>query len=365
MSRRITRSSSLEPNDNNICPICMGSMDFFNLNQRGESEQQGVTELPCSHKFHDNCIRGWSENNNNTCPVCRKNMYLGVSSLDNNDTPEDIYNTMSNVLNMFRNGNENVFESRMIPPNMLYQKLIPFGLRERNENNGNEVMLVLRSVVSRDTPYRKAIIRIYNNYIYQYAGHGNIDGIIYLFASLLVDNFEQYIVLNQMIKRKYEDSHTDIGIENYDYGNKFFDLVREYYLFIGVDNLNEICRNEFTQIFTADPHLHTAWYFEAMTFIHMNPNEIINLGGVHYTYSNRYTFLGEFWKYFIFWLSAGNGRPHIRNMFLTTYGNARYRSSINNNGSWENELGGGKKKRKVKRKTKRKINKRRKTRRKI
>ena len=79
-----------------------------------------------------------------------------------------------------------------------------------------------------------------NSYIYQYAGHGNIDGIIYLFASLLVDEFEQYIVLNQTIKRKYEDSHTDIGIENYDYGNKFFDLVREYYLFIGVDNLNEI-----------------------------------------------------------------------------------------------------------------------------
>ena len=90
----------------------------------------------------------------------------------------------------------------------------------------------------------------------------------------------------------------------------------------------------------------------------------MNLGRVHYTHSNRYTFLGEFWKYFMFWLGAGNGRPNIRNMFLRTYGSARYQSSINNNGSWENELGGGKKKRKVKRKTKRKINKRRKTRRK-
>ena len=33
MSRRITRSLSLEPNNNDICPICMGSMDFYNLNQ--------------------------------------------------------------------------------------------------------------------------------------------------------------------------------------------------------------------------------------------------------------------------------------------------------------------------------------------
>ena len=118
-----------------------------------------------------------------------------ISSLDNNDTPEDIYNAVSDVFNMYRNGNENVFESTVLPPNRLYQQLIPYGLRERDENNGNEVMLVLRSVVSRDTPYRKAIIRTYNNYIYQYAGHGNIDGIIYLFASNIVISLDTYLQL--------------------------------------------------------------------------------------------------------------------------------------------------------------------------
>lgn len=360
MSRRITRSLSLEPNNNDICPICMGSMDFYNLNQRGQAEQENVTQLACSHKFHDDCIREWKENNN-TCPVCRKNMYIGVSSLNNNDTPEDIYNAISNVLNMYRNGNENVFESGVLPPNRLYQQLIPFGLRERDENNGNEVMLLLRSVISRNTAFRKIIIRDYNRDIYNYRGN-YIDATIYLFASNIVRALDTYLVVNQIIRKIYEDQGRDIGIGYYDYGNHLFDLVREYYLFIGVDNLQNVYRDHFTDIFTADGGYHIMWFTEAMYFINTNPNEIINMEQINYTHMDRYPLVNTLWKYFMLWLHADNNdrKNRLKSIFLNIYG-----IHPGDDGSWENELAGGKKKRKVKRKTKRKINKRRKTRRKI
>jgi len=48
------------PESNEICSICL---QVFN-------ENEILLRLPCQHKFHNNCINTWL-NNNQSCPLCR------------------------------------------------------------------------------------------------------------------------------------------------------------------------------------------------------------------------------------------------------------------------------------------------------
>ena len=47
------------------CPICIESY----------LPKQKVITLPCSHKFHSHCIRGWLETEL-TCPMCRHSVII-------------------------------------------------------------------------------------------------------------------------------------------------------------------------------------------------------------------------------------------------------------------------------------------------
>lgn len=42
------------------CPVCLGPFD----------EEDEVKDLPCSHRFHTNCILPWLQRVN-SCPLCR------------------------------------------------------------------------------------------------------------------------------------------------------------------------------------------------------------------------------------------------------------------------------------------------------
>jgi hypothetical protein len=44
----------------NDCAICQESM------------RDTCTTLPCKHKFHTECIHGWTQTGHYTCPLCRR-----------------------------------------------------------------------------------------------------------------------------------------------------------------------------------------------------------------------------------------------------------------------------------------------------
>ena len=46
------------------CAICLNSI----------RKTRSTLELPCGHLYHKNCIAGWEERGNDTCPLCRRNM---------------------------------------------------------------------------------------------------------------------------------------------------------------------------------------------------------------------------------------------------------------------------------------------------
>ena len=52
------------PDDSSYCVICSTSTAQMEL----------VAMLPCSHSFHETCIRGWFSSSN-TCPTCRRSLY--------------------------------------------------------------------------------------------------------------------------------------------------------------------------------------------------------------------------------------------------------------------------------------------------
>lgn len=63
------------------CSVCW---EDFLLNE-------DVRQLPCSHVYHDGCIRPWLELHG-TCPICRQN--LGNNGQQNSDT--NVSNTIEN-----------------------------------------------------------------------------------------------------------------------------------------------------------------------------------------------------------------------------------------------------------------------------
>tara|TARA_B100000745_G_scaffold4949_1_gene4117 strand:+ start:641 stop:1054 length:414 start_codon:yes stop_codon:yes gene_type:complete len=52
--------------ENNLsdCPICL---DSFHRNSP-------IIILLCNHKFHEQCIIGWLNKDNNSCPLCREDI---------------------------------------------------------------------------------------------------------------------------------------------------------------------------------------------------------------------------------------------------------------------------------------------------
>ena len=52
--------------ENNLsdCPICL---DSFHKNSP-------IIILLCNHKFHEQCIIGWLNKDNNSCPLCREDI---------------------------------------------------------------------------------------------------------------------------------------------------------------------------------------------------------------------------------------------------------------------------------------------------
>ena len=49
--------------DIDLCSICLSN---FENNEK-------IVELPCKHKYHENCIKPWLENTR-VCPLCRDNV---------------------------------------------------------------------------------------------------------------------------------------------------------------------------------------------------------------------------------------------------------------------------------------------------
>jgi len=56
LTERVARPTDLEES----CPICM--LDY--------EEEDKLTELPCSHSFHANCIGVWLGEHSQSCPLC-------------------------------------------------------------------------------------------------------------------------------------------------------------------------------------------------------------------------------------------------------------------------------------------------------
>jgi hypothetical protein len=46
------------PETKSACPVCLDTL------------KSKIKKLPCGHKYHTSCIRGWSKKYN-SCPVCR------------------------------------------------------------------------------------------------------------------------------------------------------------------------------------------------------------------------------------------------------------------------------------------------------
>ena len=56
-------------NLDDTCIICRDKMEH-------------ARKLPCSHLFHENCIRGWIENHQN-CPTCRTSLIVDTVGINN------------------------------------------------------------------------------------------------------------------------------------------------------------------------------------------------------------------------------------------------------------------------------------------
>jgi hypothetical protein len=57
-------TSTLENDTEDACVICMSNM----------CKDESVSKLPCTHIFHDECIRNYLVNFNKECPICRKDV---------------------------------------------------------------------------------------------------------------------------------------------------------------------------------------------------------------------------------------------------------------------------------------------------
>lgn len=69
------------------CHICMD--EFEELSSTSKSKTQAI-KLPCSHIFHEDCIKQWLCKEKVTCPVCRADVRLGPNTRIN------VHNTSSN-----------------------------------------------------------------------------------------------------------------------------------------------------------------------------------------------------------------------------------------------------------------------------
>jgi hypothetical protein len=47
------------------CPICLEQI-----------KTENTYKTQCNHSFHNECINHWFRNNKNTCPMCRKVIYI-------------------------------------------------------------------------------------------------------------------------------------------------------------------------------------------------------------------------------------------------------------------------------------------------
>ena len=77
--------------EENVCPICF---------EGGSEDDSFDYFLPCTHRFHDNCINPWLNDKNTTCPVCRTSIfatapgeepYPGLNVNPNQDPNQGLY----------------------------------------------------------------------------------------------------------------------------------------------------------------------------------------------------------------------------------------------------------------------------------
>lgn len=59
--------------ESNTCPVCLESIDKGNY----------LTFLPCSHFFHQSCIKNWLCEEKVNCPVCRKDVRESFTQTNN------------------------------------------------------------------------------------------------------------------------------------------------------------------------------------------------------------------------------------------------------------------------------------------
>lgn len=71
------------------CPICLEYLESLN-----------ICKTSCGHEFHLSCIM---ENNKNSCPLCRKELFYNnekiMDNLNNNDNFNSANNLLFNILN--------------------------------------------------------------------------------------------------------------------------------------------------------------------------------------------------------------------------------------------------------------------------
>jgi ubiquitin-protein ligase len=62
------------------CDICFDTLEI----------KDNIIKLTCSHNFHISCIKNHIQSNGQICSICRQDISLNISDLDNNDDDDDV-----------------------------------------------------------------------------------------------------------------------------------------------------------------------------------------------------------------------------------------------------------------------------------
>lgn len=83
-----------EPDKQDTCSICLNEFD----------ELKTVTN--CNHTFHENCIKKWTENGGNNCPLCRSKIltivnFQSISISPIPSVPTRVHSPLTNVITSY------------------------------------------------------------------------------------------------------------------------------------------------------------------------------------------------------------------------------------------------------------------------